>query len=129
MNIQEKMSRTFANFWNIDLGHVCIAGVFLFGLGVGWQKMSARVDTVDTLASTNHQMAMTAISSAVSERNLKLEALASRVATDEMEIHTVADLKTQVAVIAFQMTNINGQLSGLRTELKEQAAARIAARQ
>lgn len=129
MNLQEKMSRTFANFWNIDLGHICIAAVFLFGLGVGWQKMSARVDAVEFKTETNHQAAMTAIDNTKAERNLKIETLSARIGATENELHLVGDLKVQVAVIASQMTSINAQLSGLRADLKEQAAARLTARQ
>ena len=150
VNLKEKMSRTFADFWNINLGHVVVAVGFLCGLAVTWQKTVARIEEVATSEGTHYSITRSALDSAVVERNLKiaaleqrmdnadvatsttedlkLNALAARVQRTEDDVRVVADLKTQVTVIATNLTYLNKQIDGWRQDMKEQALARIAPR-
>lgn len=118
MSLKERMSRTFDNFWNIDLGHVFSLFVFLFVAGVAWQKQSDRISAVETRAEVLHQAEAEALKNAVNERNLKLESIVHRVEQTEQEIKIISALNTQVAVIGTELNGIKVELQGVRTELR-----------
>jgi hypothetical protein len=154
VKFRDAMSRTFADFWNINLGHVCVAVVFLCGLVVSWEKQVAQVEKVSVERVVGDVENAKAIAVAVHERNLKLDAveqelyqvkiaaqaevtaaakerqlqlaaLTARVERTENDVRAVADLSQKVAVIASELTMLNKQLDGWRQDMKEQALASL----
>lgn len=118
MNIKEKVSRTFADFWSINLGHLCLAATFIFGLGLQWEKASGRMDLIEDRIAVKHEAALNAIAVTTSERDIKFAALTERIVRDEAQVSMIADLRISIATIAGEMKALNGQLSGIRDDLR-----------
>lgn len=153
-NIKAAMVRTFANFWDISLGNIIVAVVVAIGWSMEYQHTKDVVVAVDVAAQVRDEANHKALDSAVNERNLKisslenevrqvqagaqsdvsaaaqqrqlqLSALTARVERTEGDVRAVTDLKTQVAVIATQLTSLNKTVEGWRLDMREQLGIRL----
>lgn len=119
MNIKEKVSRTFADFWSINLGHLCLAATFIFGLGLQWEKASGRMDLIEDRIAVKHEAALNAIAVTTNERDIKFAALTERIVRDEAQVSMISDLRISIATIATEMKGLNQQLGAFRQELQD----------
>lgn len=119
MNLKEKMGRTFQDFWNLNIGHCAIIVVFVFGLGISWEKASDKIDRVQDSVTIKHEAALSAIAVSANERDLKFNALTERIVRDEAQVAMVSDLRISVAMIATEMKGLNAQLGAFRQELQD----------
>lgn len=113
------MTKLFANFWNIDLGHVVVGGVFIFGLGVSWATQTDAIREVRTLTETRTQAVAVALDHAVSERNLKIAAVVERLTKDEEAIRAVGSFDREIGILSTQIKALTAEVASLRQELRE----------
>lgn len=119
MNLHDKVKQTFQDFWSINLGHICLAATFLFGLGISWQRVSDRMDKIEDRIAVKHESALQIIAAGTVERDLKFSAFSERLLKDEAQIGVISDLRVSIAQIATEMHGLNSQITAFRQELHD----------
>lgn len=119
MNIRSTLGKTFSDFWNLNIGHCAIIVVFVFGLGISWEKASDKIDRVQDSVTIKHEAALSAIAVSTNERDLKFNALTERIVRDEAQVSMISDLRISIATIATEMKGLNQQLGAFRQELQD----------
>jgi hypothetical protein len=98
------MSKLFQGFFHINIGHIAIATIFVFGVGKSWSKYDAKIDTAINTELTHY--------TALKETDL---AASTRIEKAEAQTKDIAALTTAVAVLSTEVKNLSEEVKRLRT--------------
>lgn len=113
------MKSIFTDFWKVNLGHVAIAAVFIFGLGVTWTQANGRVEMVDIRESNRHETVLRAIETDVKERDIYLAAVRVRLDAVESWQKDASTILKAIEALTNEQRHTNESLKDIRIDLKD----------
>lgn len=113
------MKNVFTDFWKVNLGHVAIAAIFLFGLGVSWSQQNARVDMLDQRESNRDTALNLAVTTAAKERLAQIAVIDARMDAVERWQKDATTILKAIEVLTIEQRHTNESLKDIRIDLKD----------
>lgn len=119
----KNLYQIFDGFFHINVGHVAIVAVFLFGVGVSWSKYDSRIDRAESSVNASKETAQVATSALATTVETRTKGIESRVTRLEDQQVAVTALATNVAVLATEVKNLQEVVRDLKDELRQDRTA------
>jgi predicted negative regulator of RcsB-dependent stress response len=108
----------FRDFFRINIGHVAVIVVFVFGLGVAWAKLDGNIQQVVTTEIIHYDQTMKADKVLQDAVDLKIGAQADRLMRVEGSQRDITQLTTAVAVLSSEVKTLQEVGRELKAELQ-----------
>jgi len=112
------MKKLFENLLPLTLEHIVMMTVFVFGLGIGWQKIAAESEAIRNQLLTLNAATNARMEGMRAERELKLQMLALQIQSAENRVANLEQERAEQRAVAQRLSSVEAKLGGVEELLR-----------